>query len=66
MHYSCTTSADIFRCFLFTGSIELAWHNNLYRAYNLPSKVAAEEVCSSSSISKSSKTNDYLDSLREN
>ncbi|KAF9228631.1 PNK3P-domain-containing protein [Gyrodon lividus] len=22
------------RCFLFTGSMDLAWHNNLYRAYN--------------------------------
>jgi bifunctional polynucleotide phosphatase/kinase len=25
------------RCFLFTGSMDLAWHNNLYRAYNQPS-----------------------------
>ncbi|KAI9569087.1 polynucleotide kinase 3 phosphatase-domain-containing protein [Boletus coccyginus] len=24
------------RCFVFEGSIELAWHNNLYRAYNQP------------------------------
>ncbi|KAL4249557.1 hypothetical protein ABKN59_005875 [Abortiporus biennis] len=24
------------RCFHFTGSVELAWHNNLYRAYNMP------------------------------
>ncbi|KAJ7582486.1 polynucleotide kinase 3 phosphatase-domain-containing protein [Mycena floridula] len=24
------------RCFHFTGSRDLAWHNNLYRAYNLP------------------------------
>ncbi|GBE82578.1 Bifunctional polynucleotide phosphatase/kinase [Sparassis crispa] len=24
------------RCVVFNGSIELAWHNNLYRAYNLP------------------------------
>ncbi|KDQ60548.1 hypothetical protein JAAARDRAFT_55276 [Jaapia argillacea MUCL 33604] len=24
------------RCFFWTGSIDLAWHNNLYRAYNLP------------------------------
>ncbi|KIP03680.1 hypothetical protein PHLGIDRAFT_26012 [Phlebiopsis gigantea 11061_1 CR5-6] len=24
------------RCFHFVGSSELAWHNNLYRAYNLP------------------------------
>ncbi|KAF9001999.1 polynucleotide kinase 3 phosphatase-domain-containing protein [Cyathus striatus] len=27
------------RCFLFSGSIELAWHNNLYRAFNLPASV---------------------------
>jgi bifunctional polynucleotide phosphatase/kinase len=32
------------RCFLFTGTMELAWHNNLYRAYNLPPSVAAREV----------------------
>ncbi|KAG6845038.1 hypothetical protein H0H87_001375 [Tephrocybe sp. NHM501043] len=31
------------RCFYFTGSIELAWHNNLYRAYNLPPAIAASE-----------------------
>ncbi|GLB35210.1 putative PNK3P-domain-containing protein [Lyophyllum shimeji] len=31
------------RCFLFDGSIELAWHNNLYRAYNLPPSIAATE-----------------------
>ncbi|PPQ63178.1 hypothetical protein CVT24_005723 [Panaeolus cyanescens] len=31
------------RCFNFTGSIELAWHNNLYRAFNLPPSVAAKE-----------------------
>ncbi|KAI5900063.1 PNK3P-domain-containing protein [Schizophyllum commune H4-8] len=31
------------RCFWFTGSKELAWHNNLYRAYNLPPSVAAKE-----------------------
>ncbi|KAF8623947.1 hypothetical protein AX15_006112 [Amanita polypyramis BW_CC] len=31
------------RCFIFTGSIELAWHNNLYRAFNLPSSIAANE-----------------------
>jgi hypothetical protein len=24
--------------------MELAWHNNLYRAYNLPSTVAEKEV----------------------
>ncbi|TFK42832.1 polynucleotide kinase 3 phosphatase-domain-containing protein [Crucibulum laeve] len=31
------------RCFLFSGSIELAWHNNLYRAYNLPPSVSSKE-----------------------
>ncbi|KAK7043791.1 DNA kinase/phosphatase Pnk1 [Paramarasmius palmivorus] len=31
------------RCFLFTGQMELAWHNNLYRAYNTPPSVAARE-----------------------
>ncbi|KAI0067096.1 PNK3P-domain-containing protein [Artomyces pyxidatus] len=31
------------RCFCFTGSKELAWHNNLYRAYNLPASVASRE-----------------------
>ncbi|TRM59459.1 polynucleotide kinase 3 phosphatase-domain-containing protein [Schizophyllum amplum] len=31
------------RCFWFTGSMELAWHNNLYRAYNLPPSIAAKE-----------------------
>ncbi|KAI0713316.1 PNK3P-domain-containing protein [Earliella scabrosa] len=31
------------RCFHFTGSFELAWHNNLYRAFNLPPSLAAEE-----------------------
>ncbi|KAJ7086588.1 polynucleotide kinase 3 phosphatase-domain-containing protein [Mycena crocata] len=31
------------RCMLFTGSLELAWHNNLYRAYGRPSSVAARE-----------------------
>ena len=29
------------RCFHFTGSLELAWHNNLYRAYNMPPSTAA-------------------------
>jgi len=32
------------RCILFEGSFELAWHNNLYRAYNLPPSVAAKET----------------------
>ncbi|KAH9483853.1 Bifunctional polynucleotide phosphatase/kinase [Psilocybe cubensis] len=31
------------RCFYFTGSIELAWHNNLYRAFNMPPSAAAKE-----------------------
>ncbi|KAF9052748.1 polynucleotide kinase 3 phosphatase-domain-containing protein [Panaeolus papilionaceus] len=31
------------RCFNFTGSIELAWHNNLYRAFNLPPTVSERE-----------------------
>ncbi|KAF8803640.1 PNK3P-domain-containing protein [Phlegmacium glaucopus] len=31
------------RSFIFTGSIELAWHNNLYRTFNLPPSVAANE-----------------------
>ncbi|KAI0781271.1 PNK3P-domain-containing protein [Trametes elegans] len=29
------------RCIHFAGSLELAWHNNLYRAYNLPPSLAA-------------------------
>ncbi|KIM72492.1 hypothetical protein PILCRDRAFT_16074 [Piloderma croceum F 1598] len=24
------------RCFIFAGNADLAWHNNLYRAYNMP------------------------------
>lgn len=31
-------------CFLFADSIDLAWHNNLYRALNLPPSVAEKEV----------------------
>ncbi|KAJ4480431.1 polynucleotide kinase 3 phosphatase-domain-containing protein [Lentinula edodes] len=31
------------RCFVFTGSMELAWHNNLYRAYNLPLSSASRQ-----------------------
>ncbi|KAJ6523631.1 polynucleotide kinase 3'-phosphatase [Mycena capillaripes] len=31
------------RCMVFTGSMELAWHNNLYRAYGRPPSVAARE-----------------------
>ncbi len=37
-------NTTIFRCFIFTGSIELAWHNNLYRAFNLPPPLMAKEV----------------------
>ncbi|KAF9456500.1 polynucleotide kinase 3 phosphatase-domain-containing protein [Collybia nuda] len=31
------------RCFVFTGQIELAWHNNLYRAYNRPFSATPQE-----------------------
>jgi len=31
------------RCFVFQGSTELAWHNNLYRTYVRPASVAARE-----------------------
>ncbi|KAF7307271.1 hypothetical protein MIND_00520800 [Mycena indigotica] len=31
------------RCMVFTGSFELAWHNNIYRAYYLPKSVAERE-----------------------
>ncbi|ETW85637.1 hypothetical protein HETIRDRAFT_470728 [Heterobasidion irregulare TC 32-1] len=31
------------RCFYFRGSVELAWHNNLYRAFNLPASIALHE-----------------------
>ncbi|PIL23691.1 hypothetical protein GSI_13440 [Ganoderma sinense ZZ0214-1] len=31
------------RCIYFTGSIELAWHNNLYRALNLPPSLSSTE-----------------------
>ncbi|KAJ7733566.1 polynucleotide kinase 3 phosphatase-domain-containing protein [Mycena maculata] len=31
------------RCMVFTGSLELAWHNNLYRAYGLPPSVLDRE-----------------------
>ncbi|KAF8212218.1 polynucleotide kinase 3 phosphatase-domain-containing protein [Mycena galopus ATCC 62051] len=31
------------RCMLFTGSVELAWHNNLYRSLGLPPSVVARE-----------------------
>lgn len=31
------------RCFSFQGSTELAWHNNLYRAYARPASVVARE-----------------------
>lgn len=33
-----------FSCFLFTASIELAWHNNIYRALNLSPSAAATQV----------------------
>ncbi|KAI0278338.1 PNK3P-domain-containing protein [Russula aff. rugulosa BPL654] len=31
------------RCFVFQGSVELAWHNNLYRAFARPASLAARE-----------------------
>jgi len=31
------------RCLAFQGSVELAWHNNLYRAYARPASVVARE-----------------------
>jgi len=31
------------RCFVFQGSVELAWHNNLYRAFARPASVVARE-----------------------
>jgi bifunctional polynucleotide phosphatase/kinase len=30
------------RCFYFTGSTELAWHNNLYRAFIKPVEEGAQ------------------------
>src|ERR1700679_3564584 len=41
---SCTVLKRGFRCFVFQGSAELAWHNNLYRAYARPASLAAREV----------------------
>ncbi|CAL1703869.1 unnamed protein product [Somion occarium] len=32
------------RCILFDGSIELAWHNNLYRAFNMPPSSLAQQT----------------------
>jgi len=32
------------RCFVFTGSIDLAWHNNLYRAYVHPSTKPRRDI----------------------
>ncbi|TFY68068.1 hypothetical protein EVJ58_g1248 [Rhodofomes roseus] len=32
------------RCIVFEGSLELAWHNNLYRAFNLPPSTVEREV----------------------
>ncbi|KDR81406.1 hypothetical protein GALMADRAFT_239283 [Galerina marginata CBS 339.88] len=40
---ACKANNVTVRCFVFTGSIELAWHNNLYRAFNMPPSVAAKE-----------------------
>ncbi|KZT29942.1 PNK3P-domain-containing protein, partial [Neolentinus lepideus HHB14362 ss-1] len=35
--------APLSRCFWFNGSMELAWHNNLYRAFNMPPSQAEKE-----------------------
>lgn len=35
---------NVCRCFSFQGSVELAWHNNLYRAFARPASVVAREV----------------------
>ena len=35
---------NVYRCFSFQGSVELAWHNNLYRAFARPASVVAREV----------------------
>lgn len=32
------------RCIMFIGSLELAWHNNLYRAFNMLASAAEKEV----------------------
>jgi len=40
----CAANRITARCFNFTGPIELAWHNNLYRAFNLPYSVATKEA----------------------
>ena len=34
------------RCFVFEGSESLAWHNNIYRAFNLSSSILEREVLS--------------------
>jgi len=31
------------RCFKFSGDANLAWHNNLYRAYNMPPSTTESE-----------------------
>ncbi|PVF98843.1 PNK3P-domain-containing protein [Serendipita vermifera] len=33
------------RCVIFDGTLELAWHNNIYRALCLTDSVKAQEVC---------------------
>ncbi len=40
-HHICSTYC---RCFSFQGSAELAWHNNVYRAFARPASVVAREV----------------------
>ncbi|KAI1790709.1 PNK3P-domain-containing protein [Ganoderma leucocontextum] len=41
--YSRKFAEIMIRCIYFTGSMELAWHNNLYRAFNLPPSLSATE-----------------------
>ncbi|KIM49030.1 hypothetical protein M413DRAFT_438191 [Hebeloma cylindrosporum] len=40
----CAANKITARAFNFTGSIELGWHNNLYRAFNLPPSVATKQA----------------------
>jgi len=37
-------SSRVARCFLFEASKELAWHNNLYRAFNQPHSESLSQV----------------------
>ncbi|KAI9438510.1 polynucleotide kinase 3 phosphatase-domain-containing protein [Lactarius indigo] len=39
----CSKPADLVSLYMLNGSAELAWHNNLYRAYARPASVVARE-----------------------